>query len=55
MFAREALVPTYLGRIDRRTIAWHTVEAKDRVKKTGIVICQYPAGIQFTDDADDGG
>ena len=24
-----------------------------RVKKTGIVICQYPSGIQFTEDDDD--
>ncbi|HAT8491644.1 TPA: PTS mannitol transporter subunit IICBA [Vibrio vulnificus] len=51
MFEREALVPTYLG--ESIAVPHGTVEAKDRVKKTGIVICQYPSGIQFTDDKDD--
>ncbi|EMR35569.1 MULTISPECIES: PTS mannitol transporter subunit IICBA [Vibrio harveyi group] len=51
MFEREALVPTYLG--ESIAVPHGTVEAKDRVKKTGIVICQYPAGIQFTEDDDD--
>ncbi len=51
MFEREALVSTYLG--ESIAVPHGTVEAKDRVKKTGIVICQYPSGIQFTDDHDD--
>ncbi|PMK03600.1 PTS mannitol transporter subunit IICBA [Vibrio sp. 10N.261.55.A7] len=51
MFEREKLVPTYLG--ESIAVPHGTVEAKDRVKKTGIVICQYPSGIQFTDDKDD--
>ncbi|KHT45624.1 PTS mannitol transporter subunit IICBA [Vibrio sinaloensis] len=50
MFEREALVPTYLG--ESIAVPHGTVEAKDRVKKTGIVICQYPSGIQFTEDDD---
>ncbi|MGV1720247.1 PTS mannitol transporter subunit IICBA [Vibrio furnissii] len=51
MFEREALLSTYLG--ESIAVPHGTVEAKDRVKKTGIVICQYPSGIQFTDDHDD--
>lgn len=51
MFEREALAPTYLG--ESIAVPHGTVEAKDRVKKTGIVICQYPAGIQFTEDGED--
>ena len=51
MFEREKLVPTYLG--ESIAVPHGTVEAKDRVMKTGIVICQYPAGVQFTDDEDD--
>lgn len=51
MFAREELLPTYLG--ESIAVPHGTIEAKDRVKKTGIVICQYPSGIQFTEDKDD--
>ncbi|MCG9583951.1 PTS mannitol transporter subunit IICBA [Vibrio tubiashii] len=51
MFEREKLVPTYLG--ESIAVPHGTIEAKDKVKKTGIVICQYPEGIQFTDDQDD--
>ncbi len=51
MFEREKLVSTYLG--ESIAVPHGTVEAKDKVKKTGIVICQYPQGIQFTDDKDD--
>ena len=29
-----------------------TIEAKDAVLKTGVVVCQYPAGVRFTDDED---
>jgi len=51
MLERENLVSTYLG--EYIAVPHGTVEAKDRVKKTGIVICQYPSGIQFTEDKDD--
>ncbi|QFT37583.1 MULTISPECIES: PTS mannitol transporter subunit IICBA [unclassified Vibrio] len=51
MFEREKLVPTYLG--ESIAVPHGTIEAKDKVKKTGIVICQYPSGIQFTDDQGD--
>ncbi|ROV59725.1 PTS mannitol transporter subunit IICBA [Vibrio ponticus] len=51
MFEREKMVSTYLG--ESIAVPHGTIEAKDKVKKTGIVICQYPAGIQFTDDQDD--
>lgn len=51
MFDREKLVPTYLG--ESIAVPHGTIEAKDRVIKTGIVICQYPSGVQFTEDEDD--
>lgn len=51
MFEREKLVSTYLG--ESIAVPHGTIEAKDKVKKTGIVICQYPAGVQFTEDDDD--
>ena len=51
MLEREKLVPTYLG--ESIAVPHGTVEAKDRVRKTGIAICQYPAGIQFGEDEDD--
>lgn len=51
MFDREKLVSTYLGEFI--AVPHGTVEAKDRVIKTGIVICQYPAGVLFSDDEDD--
>ncbi|PSV49529.1 PTS mannitol transporter subunit IICBA [Photobacterium indicum] len=51
MFDREKLVSTYLG--ESIAVPHGTVEAKDRVIKTGIVICQYPAGVLFSDDEDD--
>ncbi|WP_245868735.1 PTS sugar transporter subunit IIA, partial [Vibrio fujianensis] len=51
MFEREKLVPTYLG--ESIAVPHGTIEAKDRVIKTGIVICQYPSGVQFTDEKED--
>ncbi|WP_417880572.1 PTS mannitol transporter subunit IICBA [Vibrio sp.] len=51
MFEREKMVPTYLG--ESIAVPHGTVEAKDRVIKTGIIICQYPEGIQFGEDEDD--
>ena len=50
MFDREKLVSTYLG--ESIAVPHGTVEAKDRVKETGIVICQYQEGVRFTDDED---
>lgn len=51
MLAREALSSTYLG--ESIAVPHGTVEAKDRVLRTGIVICQYPQGVRFGDDPDD--
>ena len=30
-----------------------TIEVKDKVKKTGIVVCQYPAGVKFGEEDDE--
>ncbi|MFR0655030.1 PTS mannitol transporter subunit IICBA [Pantoea sp. SIMBA_079] len=51
MLAREKLTPTYLG--ESIAVPHGTVEAKDRVLKTGVVFCQYPAGVQFGDEPDE--
>ncbi|WP_159567644.1 PTS mannitol transporter subunit IICBA [Budvicia diplopodorum] len=51
MLQREALVSTYLGQ--SIAVPHGTVEAKDRVLQTGVVICQYPAGVSFSDDPED--
>ncbi len=51
MFEREKLTPTYLG--EGIAVPHGTVEAKDRVLKTGVVFCQYPAGVHFGEEADD--
>lgn len=51
MFEREKLTPTYLG--EGIAVPHGTVEAKDRVLKTGIVFCQYPEGVHFGEDEDD--
>ncbi len=50
MFEREKMVSTYLG--ESIAVPHGTVDAKDRVKETGIVICQYPEGVQFIDEED---
>ncbi|MDD7544143.1 PTS mannitol transporter subunit IICBA [Actinobacillus porcinus] len=50
MFEREKLVSTYLG--EGVAVPHGTIEAKDAVLKTGVVVCQYPAGVRFTDDED---
>lgn len=50
MFAREELVSTYLG--EGLAVPHGTADAKDAVLKTGIVVCQYPAGVRFTDEED---
>lgn len=51
MLAREKLTSTYLG--ESIAVPHGTIEAKDRVLKTGIVICQYPDGVQFGDEPDE--
>lgn len=50
MFEREKLVSTYLG--EGVAVPHGTIEAKDAVLKTGVVVCQYPAGVRFTNDED---
>ena len=51
MFNREKLVSTYLG--ESIAVPHGTIETKKHVLKTGIVFCQYPAGIQWGEDEDD--
>jgi len=51
MLAREQLVSTYLG--ESIAVPHGTIEAKKYVRKTGIVFCQFPQGIQWGDDQDD--
>lgn len=51
MLAREKLTSTYLG--ESIAVPHGTIEAKDRVLKTGIVFCQYLQGVRFGDDEDD--
>lgn len=50
MLEREKLVSTYLG--ESIAVPHGTIEAKDKVIKTGIAFCQYPAGVKFTGDED---
>ncbi|VYU12026.1 PTS mannitol transporter subunit IICBA [Metakosakonia massiliensis] len=51
MLEREKLTPTYLG--ESIAVPHGTVEAKDRVLKTGVVFCQYPEGVRFGEEPDD--
>lgn len=51
MLAREELTSTYLG--ESIAVPHGTIEAKDRVLQTGVVICQYPNGILFGEQPDD--
>ncbi|HBO38695.1 MAG TPA: PTS mannitol transporter subunit IICBA, partial [Pasteurellaceae bacterium] len=50
MFEREKLVSTYLG--EGVAVPHGTVEAKNAVLKTGVVVCQYPEGVRFTEEED---
>lgn len=50
MFEREKLVSTYLG--EGVAVPHGTIEAKDAVIKTGVVVCQYPEGVRFTNEED---
>ncbi|WP_034918056.1 PTS mannitol transporter subunit IICBA [Erwinia sp. 9145] len=51
MLDREKLTSTYLG--ESIAVPHGTIEAKDRVLKTGVVFCQYPEGVRFGDEEDD--
>ncbi|MGM7599334.1 PTS mannitol transporter subunit IICBA, partial [Yersinia pestis] len=51
MLDREKLSSTYLG--ESIAVPHGTIEAKDRVLKTGVVFCQYPEGVRFGDEEDD--
>ncbi|NJD86039.1 PTS mannitol transporter subunit IICBA [Candidatus Erwinia dacicola] len=51
MLAREKLTPTYLG--ESIAVPHGTVEAKDRVLKTGVVFCQYSQGVHFGEEPED--
>ncbi|MCW8345896.1 PTS mannitol transporter subunit IICBA [Vibrio sp. ZSDZ65] len=51
MLAREELVSTYLG--ESIAVPHGTIEAKQFVKQTGIVFCQFPKGVQWGEDEDD--
>lgn len=51
MLERERLTSTYLG--ESIAVPHGTIAAKDKVITTGIVVCQYPQGVLFGDDADD--
>ena len=51
MLERERLTSTYLG--ESIAVPHGTIEAKESVINTGIVFCQYPAGVQFGEEADD--
>jgi len=51
MLEREQLVSTYLG--ESIAVPHGTIAAKEHVKRTGIVICQYPAGVAFGEGADE--
>ncbi|WON76995.1 PTS mannitol transporter subunit IICBA [Serratia sp. UGAL515B_01] len=51
MLEREKLVSTYLG--ESIAVPHGTIEAKDRVLRTGVVFCQYPKGVRFGEDNDE--
>ena len=51
MLDREKLTSTYLG--ESIAVPHGTIEAKDRVLKTGIVFCQYPEGVRFGEEEDE--
>ena len=51
MLERERLTSTYLG--ESIAVPHGTIEAKEDVINTGIVFCQYPAGVQFGEEEQD--
>lgn len=51
MLEREKLSSTYLG--ESIAVPHGTIEAKDRVLRTGVVFCQYPQGVRFGEEEED--
>lgn len=51
MLEREKLTSTYLG--ESIAVPHGTIDAKDRVLRTGVVFCQYPQGVRFGDEEDE--
>lgn len=51
MLAREALASTYLG--ESIAVPHGTTEAKALILHSGMVICQYPQGVLFGEQADE--
>lgn len=51
MLERERLTSTFLG--ESIAVPHGTIEAKDDVITTGIVFCQYPAGVKFGEEEQD--
>ncbi|AHG20310.1 PTS system mannitol-specific transporter subunit IICBA [Chania multitudinisentens RB-25] len=51
MLEREKLTSTYLG--ESIAVPHGTIEAKDRVLRTGVVFCQYPHGVRFGEEEDE--
>lgn len=51
MLERERLTSTFLG--ESIAVPHGTIEAKDDVITTGIVFCQYPAGVKFGEEEHD--
>ncbi|HDU7918966.1 TPA: PTS mannitol transporter subunit IICBA [Serratia marcescens] len=51
MLEREKLTSTYLG--ESIAVPHGTIEAKDRVLRTGVVFCQYSQGVRFGDEEDE--
>lgn len=49
MLEREKIQSTYMG--EGIAVPHGTIEAKEAVLKTGIVFCQFPAGITFEDES----
>ncbi|RXY50498.1 PTS mannitol transporter subunit IICBA, partial [Klebsiella pneumoniae] len=51
MLDREKLTSIYRG--ESIAVPQGTIEAKDRVPKTGVVFCQYPGGVRFGGEEDE--
>ncbi|MBX4334424.1 PTS sugar transporter subunit IIA, partial [Mycobacterium tuberculosis] len=51
MLARRGRTSPELG--ERIRVPHGTIEAKDRVLKTGVVFCQYPEGVRFGEEEDE--
>lgn len=51
MLEREKITSTWLG--ECIALPHGTIQAKDKILKTGIVFCQFPHGVRFGDNIDD--